>query len=456
MKKEKCRKEKYRLARYLMRRIPDSLIRRWDQYLEQTFLEQTTSTKENQRRMKEFQLRQVSLAFWGIVSLVVMVLFLFLFYHWNEGMTFVRNPFGKGEKKITLQMENAGKKEEILFVLEEQKLSSSEEEKIFEDFFEELKQVMLGKNASAEKIDQPLDFPDELDGYPFFLSYEPEDMGLINWNGDLGEDALALAGKETRHTSIRVEAEYKDYFREKIYDITIYPPKKEKIGLFERIQNALSKKESQSRKEADFTVDPILEEVKISDPSGQRLWKLPILCLAILIGLLIRNHTVLKDQEKIRHKENMEDFPLIVHLLTLYMGAGLSFPSAVERIAVDYEVRQRACKPRFAFEQICLMNHVMHMGIRPKEACLGWGDHFQERVYAKFAMLLSQGLSKGAKEIRLLMEREQQDAFQVQIDHVRREGEAASTKLLFPMVVLLAFVMLVVMFPAMMQFYSMN
>ena len=38
----------------------------------------------------------------------------------------------------------------------------------------------------------------------------------------------------------------------------------------------------------------------------------------------------------------MEDFPLIVHLLTLYMGAGLSFLNAVERICRDYEKKAEA------------------------------------------------------------------------------------------------------------------
>lgn len=351
------KKENYRLARYLIQWIPASMMRRWDQYLEQAFLEQTTSTKENHRRMKEFQLRQVTIAFWGIVGLTAMVLFLFLFYHFQDGMTFVRNSFGQGEKEITLQVEQEGKKEEILFVLEEQKLTSEEEEEIFQEFFQKLEKVMTGKNRSLHKVNQPLNFPDQLDGYPFVITYEPEDMGFINWDGSLGEEALDLKDQEVRKTSIRVEAEYKDYLQEKTYSVTVLSPKKEHLSIFQRFQNVLTQKESLSRKESDFTVDPVWEEVRISEASRQRLWKLPILCLFLLIGLLIRSHTVLKDQEKIRHKENMEDFPLIVHLLTLYMGAGLSFPSAVERIAEDYENRQQASKPRFAFEQICVMNH---------------------------------------------------------------------------------------------------
>ena len=145
---------------------------------------------------------------------------------------------------------------------------------------------------------------------------------------------------------------------------------------------------------------------------------------------------------------------MIVHLLTLYMGAGLSFPNAVERICNDYEKSADAREGRYAFEQMRMMNHCLHMGLRPREVCLEWGNHFPEKVYGRFAMLLTQSFSKGAREIRSMMEKEQQDAFQVQIDYVRKEGEEASTRLLFPMILLLFITMILVMFPAFMQFYG--
>ena len=139
---------------------------------------------------------------------------------------------------------------------------------------------------------------------------------------------------------------------------------------------------------------------------------------------------------------------------TVYMGAGLSFSNAVERICTDYEKDVKEGKRRYAFEQMRLMNHCLHMGLGPGEVCMEWGNHFQEKEYGRFAMLLTQSFTKGAREIRSMMEKEQQEAFQVQIDYVRREGEEASTRLLFPMIVLLFLTMILVMFPAFMQFYA--
>ncbi len=179
------------------------------------------------------------------------------------------------------------------------------------------------------------------------------------------------------------------------------------------------------------------------------------LILAITLLLVVMGHTSIREREQIRHKQNMQDFPLIVHLLTLYMGVGLSFPSAVSRICSDYEKRRKTDGERYAFDQIRVMDHSLHMGLRPMEVCLEWGEHFRERAYARFAMLLSQSFSKGAKELRFMMEKEQEDAFRQQIDFVRREGEEASTRLVFPMVALLFIIMVLIMFPAFMQFYGM-
>ena len=46
----------------------------------------------------------------------------------------------------------------------------------------------------------------------------------------------------------------------------------------------------------------------------------------------------------------------------------------------------------------------------------------------------------------------EQEAFRQRMDQAKKEGEEASTKLLFPMIVLLGMVMLLVMFPAIVRF----
>ena len=453
--REKKDKKESHVAGWILDHIPAGIRRRWTRRLENTFRDHTINSRENRAALKEFQLRQIRIIYRGMLAFIVMVIFLCLYFRMSARFTFMRNPFGMGEKEIRLDLKYQGREEGISFTLEEQELSPGEQRQVFAAFFRKLRQEIRGENGSLDKVNLPLDFRDELEGYPFFISYEPEDPFLINWDGSPGEKALALKEGEKARTEILVKAEYKGYSSEERIGVTLIPQGKEELSLFDRFQNMLVKKESSTRKQEDFPVDSSWKGISIRDPSSDKLWKIPLLILICTGLLLIRGHTSIRERNRIRHRQNMEDFPMIVHLLTLYMGVGLSFPSAVSRMLNDYDKRIKPAGERYAFEQIRVMDHCLHMGLRPGEVCLEWGRHFPEKVYAKFAMLLSQGFSKGAKEIRSMMEKEQEDAFRVQVDFVRREGEEASTRLVFPMIVLLSIVMVLVMFPALMQFYGM-
>lgn len=443
---------RYRLARRILQFLPSYVRKRWKGWLEPSFRDKTISIRENQKALEQFQLKQITILLWGVLLFLSLVLILGLSSLFTKEFTFLRNPFGRGEKEVRLKLEAEGKKKEIFFTLEEQMLTDKEREQIFRDFFRKLKIEMKGCNKSLNDVTQPLEFMEKLDGYPFQISYEPEDLLLIDWNGDLGQKGLEI--REEVSTAILVEASYKEYSRQERIPLRILPQKKTSPNLFERFHNALVNRESSSRKSRDFSVDSSWKEIRVKEASRESLWKLPFLLLGVIFLLLLRNHSLIGEKKRLRHKQNMEDFPLIVHLLTLYMGAGLSFSNAVERICKDYEKSADARKGRYAFEQMRMMNHCLHMGLRPREVCLEWGNHFPEKVYGRLAMLLTQSFSKGAREIRSMMEKEQQDAFQVQIDYVRKEGEEASTRLLFPMILLLFITMVLVMFPAFMQFYG--
>ncbi len=444
----------YRLSRWILQHLPSAIRRGWRRRLEPSFRDDSISSRENRVALEQFQLGQITILYRGISLILTVFLILTLTNCLTKKFTFTRNSFGRGEKEIQLKLEDGGEKEEISFILEEQKLTKDKEEEIFRGFFRELKEEIRGKNKSLQDVSAPLNFIEKLDGYPFMITYEPEDLLLIDWSGNLGEEGLKIPEGKTEDTGILVEAVYKDYSRQASIPVRIIPQGKKALNVFERFQEALLHREASSRDRQNFSVDSSWKDISVKESSRDNLWKMPFLLFGIMVLLLARNHSLIGEKKQKRHKQNMEDFPLIVHLLTLYMGAGLSFSNAVERICKDYEKSVEVRERRYAFEQMRMMNHCLHMGLRPQEVCQEWGNHFQEKVYGRFAMLLTQSFSKGAREIRSMMEKEQQEAFQVQIDYIRREGEEASTRLLFPMILLLFITMILVMFPAFMQFYG--
>ena len=141
-----------------------------------------------------------------------------------------------------------------------------------------------------------------------------------------------------------------------------------------------------------------------------------------------------------------------MHRLTLYMGSGLSFMSAVDRISRDYIRHREKQGKRYAFEKMLVMDRQMKAGVSQTRACRNWGDQFRGTGYQKLALILIQCFSRGTREARAMMDKEEAEAFRSSVDRARKEGEEASTKLLFPMIIMLGEVTLLVMLPAILQF----
>ena len=91
---------------------------------------------------------------------------------------------------------------------------------------------------------------------------------------------------------------------------------------------------------------------------------------------------------KFDKKQVEKDFSSIVHRLALYMGSGLSFMSAVDRISKDYIRRRDGQGKRYAFEKILIMDKQMKAGVSQTRACRNWGDQFRGTGYQKLSLIL--------------------------------------------------------------------
>ena len=72
--------------------------------------------------------------------------------------------------------------------------------------------------------------------------------------------------------------------------------------------------------------------------------------------------------------------------------------------------------------------------------------------YVRLCTLLTQNLKRGNSELLTLLTEEASKASQERMDHARKAGEEAGTKLLLPMMLLLGVVMVIIMIPAYMSF----
>ncbi|MEI3437833.1 MAG: type II secretion system F family protein [Blautia sp.] len=88
------------------------------------------------------------------------------------------------------------------------------------------------------------------------------------------------------------------------------------------------------------------------------------------------------------------------------------------------------------------------------EAYRRFGERCGQVKYKTFATMLIQNLQKGSRQLADMLEKESMEAWDERKRKARVLGEAAATKLLVPMILMLLVVMAVIMIPACLAFYG--
>lgn len=193
-----------------------------------------------------------------------------------------------------------------------------------------------------------------------------------------------------------------------------------------------------------------LEWEKPADHSGTLL-----ACLFFAAALVILVMKGREEQAVIqkRYEELLMDYPGLVMKFTLLVQAGMTARKAFEKIALDYR-RKRGKKQRLAYEEIMAVCYEMDSGVSESEAYRRFGERCGQVKYKTLATLLIQNLQKGSRYLSDMLERESMEAWEERKRKARVLGEAAATKLLLPMVMMLVVVMAIIMIPALMSFYG--
>ncbi len=337
-----------------------------------------------EQRANAFLLKECVLIFWGVLLLVLVIAGLFAAGSAGTGpLIFERNAFGEGEKEVSVvlkdeseeETKNGGETNEEIysFLLGEQTLTKKEEMKLKETFFRELEEVMAGDNESLSAVTDSLCFEDSLDDWPFTITYEPSDMEYIHLDGSLGEVEEALGEEESFKTQVHVAAEYEAYTWDHSYELCIKKrDSADEKSPFTKAAELLEESEKNTRGEKYYALPESAGSVVIVGVDSSNIFGTFLLGIMLLIFLVMHNVFGLNDQEKVVKKELMRDFPIIVHLMALYMGAGLSLSSAIRRISTEYVSEEG--KKKYAFEEILWMDRQMRLGAAQQETCMQWGN----------------------------------------------------------------------------------
>lgn len=197
--------------------------------------------------------------------------------------------------------------------------------------------------------------------------------------------------------------------------------------------------------------------------NGQKLeWRKPgdntgnlIAALSFFAAFVLMLKKAKEEQETLakRSEQLMMDYPPLILKFTLLIQAGMTARRAFQKIASDY-MRAEAVKGHFAYEMIVTACREMDSGVAELEAYRRFGERCGQMKYKTFSTILIQNLQKGSRHMADLLEQEAMEAWDERKRKARVLGEAAATKLLVPMIMMLIVVMAIIMIPAFLSFYG--
>ena len=370
-----------------------------------------------------------------------------------------RNSYGKGEKSESFRVTADGEeaKETLDVTVGERQYTAEELQEIFDRAAEELEVLVLGENESLDKVTADLSLVTELPDLPIAVEWELDRYEVLNVSGEIQEEALREALVEEREgvlVNLKAFMTYtQDQTRQAVHEITVRlcpaaRTKEEK--LIEKIRAGIAEYDNENKTKETIKLPKEVDGQKISyhypmDTRGAVILAMGLMTVVLLFCLEKQNEK--KDEEK-KKQQMMMDYPQIVSQLNLLLGAGMSSKSAWKKIVDDYQRRKPVRGERAAYEEMAAAWNEMCGGVPEKDCYESFGGRCGLQAYMKLGALLSQNLRRGTKGLADALRLEGIHAFEERKALARRRGEEAGTKLLLPMFLMLAVVLVIVIVPA--------
>ena len=284
------------------------------------------------------------------------------------------------------------------------------------------------------------------------MSWSTDTPEVLDWEGKIGENTAQHGTKVKLMCGLGLGGETEEWEKE----VTVYPELiSDDIRLQREVQRAVDAENSA------FTEKVKLPEkvngTRVIFRSEQSSTGVLICLFGTFLGLLILPLYREKEKEKDKKKkvQMQADYPDIVSRILLFLQAGLTVRSAVEKIAKDYinTCKRYGYKRRTAYEELVETYGEMEGGLPEAQAYERLGNRCGLSEYKVLSVLLIQNLKKGNQGVLTLLERESAAAIEERKRKAKISGEQASAKLLGPMFMQLALVMALVMIPAFLSFY---
>lgn len=364
----------------------------------------------------------------------------------GEGGIIPRGSYGEGEKKVALEADDGEGKMRFEISVLPRTLTPGETEELAAEFSEKLGMLILNGNEDAGHITSDLNLEEEYEGFPFEVEWESGREAIVDRSGRVREV------KEPVQVRLCATMKYQDFSKKEEIDVTVVPVclTQEEQDYLE-MQEYLVTGEAGSRGEEGWSLP--------GEWKGREIhWKLipgdhSILIwaatpVAALLIYLSSDRDLRKELEK-KHSSLSREYPDLVHKLALYVGAGMTIRGAFQKIGGDYEKKvKKGQAVRPGCEEVLYTCRELQTGVAEGAAYEHFGRRTGLREYIRLSTLLGQNLKRGNRTLLDRLREEAEKSSEESLLRARKLGEEAGTRLLVPMVLMLAIVMVMIMVPA--------
>ena len=416
----------------------------------------------------------------SIYILFISILLCILLGVKNQNTSIIKNHSimrtGYGEKKTPYKINvdiDDEKNIEIDFSVSSRRYKKSEIDRIFDEKYDELLITVLGENNDFDNIIYDLNFQTDVSsGIKAIWNFKPENenndfnyylkyQNVIDSRGNVrnkdflydefvkGYISLILYANIKEEEGVYKSSEY-------IIPITI---KKGKVNKRYELKSQLLKDIDKNDRDTIENESMLLPDkvngknVKYKEKKDNIFLIIPFLGILLIVLFEYRDKNKIKTEKLNLEKSIEKDFCIVATKILLYINSGMSIRNGLIKIANDYlnKLKNNKIKNSFVNDEIVLFKNKVLSGIGEIEALDYMAKHINMRIWTRFINTLEQSIKNGNKDIKNILNMEVQDALFEKKYRAKRLGEEASTKLILPLMLNLAVIMIIIMVPAFMS-----
>lgn len=336
-----------------------------------------------------------------------------------------------------------------------QKLDKEEVDLLAQTLLDTLPARILGDNRDAQHVQSDLSLPAQVDGFPFRIAWESSSYALVDADGTVGNtefteqeaQAVVLTPVLTYENGAAGELRYEGQI-----PLIVIPRKKSAEEVFgQHLKDALQTADEESVSAQRIELPQEIDGKKLIWREAAGSAGIAILTMAVILAVIffVMMGSRLHERVRTRSRRMALDYPAIISKFVLYIGAGLSVRNVFYKLGEDYrQQRAEGKEERGAYEEILLVTRELQGGIPEQEAYAHLRQRCRSVQYTRLCTLLSQNLRMGNRELLTALQEEARASFEERRSTARELGEEAETKLLLPMILMLAITMVIIIIPA--------